>query len=174
MAVMGVIIGVIWGAAAAVYENARLSRTQQQILKIAHGIRSLYINNTYLDSSVAGTAGAVLLARSGVVPKEMWNDMAVPTKIVNAWGGNVMIDQDSLVVPGDVFVLSFEDVPQSSCSSLLMALAGETRDSGLIKAGTLAGFHTEDQFPLKLSDAAQDCASPSKNTVVLSFKLKGS
>ncbi len=45
LGIVGLILGAIWVAAAAVYENMRTNRANEQILKVAQAVRSLYASS---------------------------------------------------------------------------------------------------------------------------------
>src|SRR5580698_8781109 len=77
LGIVGLILGAIWVAAAAVYNNLRISHANTQILQTAQAIRTLYATQNTV------TAGDITpsIITAGAVPKDMVNGAT----LINAW-----------------------------------------------------------------------------------------
>src|ERR1700761_3284035 len=83
LGIVGLILGAIWVAAAAVYNNLRTSHANTQMLQTALAIRTLYA--TQKTVTAGEITGAVITA--GAVPKDMVNG----TALINPWGGAMWV-----------------------------------------------------------------------------------
>lgn len=165
LGIVGLILGAIWVAAAAVYNNLRVTTTSNQLLQIVQSVRSMHATQQTVDASISG----LLVAKAGGMPKDMLrlNASGIPTAVEDVWGGDVAI---AAAASNGAFSVSFEDVPQGPCSDLLVRNTGSGRDSGLIGAGNASATNTT--FPLNISTAVGACANATSNTVVFTFRLK--
>lgn len=137
MGVVGLILGGIWIAAAAVYTNHRVNTAYTQVMKISQGIRALMATSTRFDCTAAQTMCGVNITthmkKAGVIPKDMWspNSEAI---LKNPWGTNArVISTDS----GAGFFIEFNKLPQDGCIQLVSKVAGPGQDAGLY---TITGF----------------------------------
>ena len=176
LGIVGLILGAIWVAAAAVYNNLRVSTTSNQLLQIVQSVRSIHATQQTVDTNLAGQAGAVLIARAGGMPQDMVTRDAAGavTSVTDVWGGAVGIDSATSNggVAGDSFAVTFNAVPQGACTDLLVRNTGAGRDSGLIGAGAAIANNTA--FPLTLTNALGSCGTTGAagNTVVFTFRLR--
>ncbi len=170
LGIVGLILGAIWVAAGAVYENLRVSTTSNQLLQIAQSIRAMHATQNVVDANI----DALLVARAGGMPSDMItrDSNGAVTAVRDVWGGDVSIAATTYNVTNDSFSVTFTEVPQSACSNLLMRNTGTGRDTGLIGAGN--SVSTTTSFPLVLSSAVAACSSTAAagNTVVFTFRLK--
>lgn len=128
LGIIGLILGAIWVAASAVYNNLRVSHANTQILQLAQGIRSLY-------SSSSTTAG--LTVDNLICAKAVPSDMIIaacgtPGTLDDAFAGGV-----TTVLPttdGFGFQISMTGASRSNCDALLIQAAGLSRDAGLFYA----------------------------------------
>ena len=168
LGIVGLILGAIWVAAAAVYNNLRVTTTSNQLLQIVQSIRSMHATQQTVDSAI----NALLVAKAGGIPKDMLDVPTNPTTVTDVWAGAVTIAAATSVVANDSFSVAFSRVPQGPCADLLVRNTGSGRDSGLIGAGNAASNSTT--FPLGLSTAVTACGvtTTSGNDVVFTFRLK--
>lgn len=168
LGIVGLILGAIWVAAAAVYNNLRVTTTSNQLLQIVQSIRSMHATQQTVDDAIT----AVLVAKAGGIPKDMLDNPTDPATVTDVWAGDVTITAQTSAsgVANDSFSISFSKVPQGPCADLLVRNTGSGRDSGLIGAGN--AFANDTAFPIGLATAVGDCASPTENNVVFTFRLK--
>ncbi|MGE4352086.1 MAG: type 4 pilus major pilin [Bdellovibrionales bacterium] len=167
LGIMGLILGAIWVAAAAVYNNLRVTTTSNQLLQVVQSIRSMHATQQTVDSGI----NSLLVAKAGGIPKDMITyTNEIPSAVRDVWGGDVTIAATTYSVTNDAFYVQFDDVPQGPCSDLLVRNTGSGRDSGLVGAGNAASTSTN--FPVGLSTAVAACSNATKNSVVFTFRLK--
>src|ERR1700677_388286 len=70
LGIIGLILGAIWTAAAAVYNNQRIAHANTAILQTAQGVRSLYANATSTGYATA-TDVTTMLAGANVLPSDL-------------------------------------------------------------------------------------------------------
>src|ERR1700733_2189126 len=123
LGIVGLILGAIWVAAAAVYNNLRTSHANTEILQVAQAIRTLYANSA---SDAALTVGNLISANA--VP----NDMVSGAALVDPFpaGATTVLPTTS----NDGFIISMTGVSLGSCIDLLMGVGGANRDPGLTAA----------------------------------------
>lgn len=183
LGIVGLILGAIWVAAAAVYNNLRVSTTSTQLLQMVQNIRSMHATQQTMDTTLTGHAGAVTLAQAGAIPKDMLNDQQNPTQVRNVWGEQVGITSFTVnAVAGAGFTVTLPGVPQGPCTDLLVRNTGAGRDSGLLEAGangtnsTLAQTPGANGFPITVTTALGMCnlqgTGPTANTINFTFALK--
>lgn len=168
LAVVGVILAALWGAAGAIRQSQRVSQTIQQIIQICEGIRATYrlsaiIKETDSDSFTKSLIGL------RIVPKEMIVDASVPS-LVSLWGGSFTIGLDTGT--GLVFALVFQDVPKESCVELLTRVAGDVRDPGLQHFVVGPGGGTATAPPVGGLAAASDFCKGDVNYMQFAYRLR--
>jgi Tfp pilus assembly protein PilE len=181
LGIVGLILGAIWVAAAAVYNNMRVQKANTALLTAAQTVRSLHATQ---NAIAAGTEDQWVAA--GVWP----TDWVRGTTSVGPWGttGNT-ISLGFSVVSGDAFKVVLTGVPAAACIDLLVRNTGAGRDSGLYFAGANSGAANATQadagvawaagagaelaanFPVTVAEASASC-SLAQNNVVLGFRLK--
>lgn len=173
MMIIGVIMGAIWVAAAAVYRNNRIATTQKQIMVIVQKARSLHglTQGTMLDMAIQGTAGAVTMAQAGAIPIEMMDDPSNPGAVKHAWDDDVTFGALNNGVNGDSFRIGLVDIPQNVCGELLVRMTGVDRDPGILQAGTSTQMYGTSDFPLSIIEATTACPGDTE-TILLDFQLK--
>lgn len=165
LGIVGLILGAIWVAAAAVYNNLRVTTTSNQILQIVQSVRSMHATQTTVDSGITGS----LVAMAGGMPKDTLQVSGTNTP-TNVWGGaiNVTAFTSSGGIADDAFTVTYSSVPVSACIDLLVRNTGVNRDTGLIGAGSTASNSTT--FPVTISTASGQCSG---GTLAFTFRLKG-
>jgi prepilin-type N-terminal cleavage/methylation domain-containing protein len=128
LGILGFILGAIWVAASSAYESSKITRTNAQIMSIAHAIRDLYAGRLTMESTaVVWPDISPQLVSTGVFPSDMpiVNDPVTglphPTDL---WGGQVIVYEDSVTLTD--FSISYLGLPQSACIKLLIASSGRS------------------------------------------------
>lgn len=177
LGIMGLILGAIWVAAAAVYKNLRVKTVSDQLLQIAQNVRSMHASQNTVDTS----ATLATWVRSGIFPKDLVNG----TSTIDVWGGQVQVEAASVNgTNGDGFVISFGAVPQDACIDFIARNSGQGRDSGMVGVtgvagdGSTAGASKSDTtFPINATNALALCPGTGTgvlgNVVAFTFRLKG-
>ena len=189
LGIIGLILGAIWVAASAVYNNLRTSKATTELLQIAQAVRSMYATSSTVDAgadmtySATGShaAGAgTTYVQSSVFPSDMVSG-AGPYIIQDPWAGDTDIVSGKVTTASDSFLVEFDNVPQSACINIITASTGTGRDSSLygvsvgnkgalaVAAGGTAGTTA---MPVTASTAQGLCANVSNN-VAFQFKIKG-
>jgi len=169
LGIVGLILGAIWVAAAAVYNNLRVSTTSNQLLQIVQSIRSIHSTQQTVDPELT----ALLVAQAGGMPKDMLDDPNAPASVSDVWGGVVDVNpQEYGGIADSAFSVEFNDVPDGPCADLLVRTTGAGRDSGLVGAGNAAAVDGTG-VPSTLTSAVAACGDAEhKNKVVFTFRLK--
>lgn len=131
LGIVGLILGAIWVAAAAVYNNLRVSHANTQILQIVQGVRALYATSTVTGAGNALITDAVACA--GAVPSDMITTACGgPAILSSPWaGGNTGVISNAV---GDGITISMSGVPKAACTNLIASVAGTNGDPGLYSA----------------------------------------
>lgn len=185
LGIVGLILGAIWVAASAVYNNLRVSRATTELLDIAQNVRAMYATSSTVDSgsnmtvSGAQSAGGLTYVQAGTFPSDM---ISSGTTIQNPWGGGVAIEAETANVANDAFAVEFDKVPQNACIALVTSNTGGGRDTGLFfvgagSAGSLSlaagSTPTASTFPMAASYASGTLCTAASNNVAFMFKLRG-
>lgn len=128
LGIIGLILGAIWVAASAVYNNIRVSHANTQILQLAQGIRSLYSTS----STTTGLTVDNLICAKAVPSDMIVAACGTPGTLDDAFAGGV-----TTVIPtsdGFGFQVSMTGATRSNCDALLVQAAGLSRDAGLFYA----------------------------------------
>lgn len=189
LGIVGLILGAIWVAAAAVYNNLRVQKANTAILTVAQTIRSMHATQTAVQA-----AGASDWIAAGIWPADWITTTTTTTtptgggspvtttntSVTNPWGNttnDVFVGASAVV--GDSFKIALGGVPQAACIDLLTRNTGAGRDSGLYLAtanntnlaGHATGVEAATTMPVSVANAATACNAPT-NTVILGFRLK--
>ena len=70
LGVIGIILGAVWGAAANVYANHRVTQAVQQITTIVGSMNGLFVQGT-IPSPGGGQPLSALAAHAGIIPSDM-------------------------------------------------------------------------------------------------------
>jgi prepilin-type N-terminal cleavage/methylation domain-containing protein len=190
LGIIGLILGAIWVAAAAVYNNLRVSKATTELLQVAQGVRAMYATSSTVDSGADMTAygttaqsgGGLSYLVSGIFPSDTLN-ATPPTRALDPWGGNINVQSATQTVTSDSFYVVFDNVPQNACISLLTSNTGTGRDSGMVGAGAgAAGALPANAAPVAStatlaavtpSVARGQCiAAPALSAVGFAFRLR--
>jgi len=129
LGIVGLILGAIWVAAAAVYSNLRNAHADTEALQMVQAVRALYATNTIIGAGAAADQTAALIT-AGAIPKDIVN--AAGTAAINQWPNGATAIWSNAA--GDGFELILTAVPQSACINLITTIAGTNADPGLYNA----------------------------------------
>ena len=179
LGIVGIILGSIWIAAAAVYRNMRINRTYEQVLILSQNIRALFGggNTTGLPDSTNIVQMAI---KANAFPSDMVStDAGGNTHVNHVWA--IPTDNTVTVYATDMwfprFWIEFLRTPQDVCIKMLTMLTGDKRDSTLFRVG-----HAEDwsdavlvnntAFPVNLVTATDKCSNSDTPGFYIEFGLK--
>lgn len=174
LGIVGLILGAIWVAAAAVYNNLRVNRTNQQLLQIVQTVRSMHATQQTIDTAASTQAWI----DAGVFPGDVLN--AGKTATINQWNGALLVGG---IGTGDSFQILFTNVPRAACVDMLVKNSGQGRDTGLRAIGadgtstaisaTIASTNVTTSYNgMTVTGATGECAAET-NSVAFNFALKG-
>lgn len=165
LGIAGLVLGAIWVAAAHLVSNQRIYNTQLEITSIVENVRKLHYGRRVVEAGA--TNGNFISA--GVFPSDIIQDATAGTAL-NLWGGNTIVAPATAAgTANDGFTVTFQDMPQSSCVSLVLRVGGQTlRDAGLVGIG--AGALTNTVFPVTLGNAIAMCQAP-QGPITFTYKL---
>jgi type II secretory pathway pseudopilin PulG len=170
LGIVGLILGAIWVAASSVYNNMRIKRTNEQILVMVQGIRSIFA-----ASAVTGTSGTGSLITQLVDARIIPSDVVINnTTLSNSFGGAITINNATITVAGDAFELKYARVPRNVCAEIGVRLTSSARDTGLFNVTLGSTTTTLTSWPLNLTTALSSCNNASDiNEVAFVFQLRG-
>lgn len=173
LAVVGLVIGGIWVAAAAMYENYKVNKTVEGVLTIAKNVQNLIsIRDAEMISAVEIDITSYVM-KAGVFPKD-WEDSG---SAKSPFGGGVSVSSN----PSQSRLgINLSSIPRSACIkftvrvSSIGSLAG-SRGSGQINRTTLGymniNYHPNwytTVFPVS-PQTAQTACNQSSNIIFLAF-----
>lgn len=164
LAVMGLVIGGIWVAAAAVQSNWREQTAQSQLLTLVSNVRNLY-----QGQRTFGTPSMTALITAGVIPAEAIssNDAAV-----NPWGGALTVIAAS---SAQQFTVQSAGIPDSACVELLTRNIETAQDYGLtaVTAGSGTYDTPAEMQAITPATAVGACSNATSNTMSWTYNLRG-
>ncbi|MDX2027967.1 MAG: type 4 pilus major pilin, partial [Alphaproteobacteria bacterium] len=122
LGIIGLILGAIWVAAAAVYSNMRTSKATTQLLQVTQAVRALYSTSSVTGAGAGNVNITADLIRAGVFPNDTV-DITAGT-VTNSFGGSIFVSSSTITTGGDAFSVLFSGVPQSGCIAMLVANTG--------------------------------------------------
>lgn len=183
LGIIGLILGAIWVAASAVYNNMRITTANTELLQITQALRAMYATSSTVDPG-ADMPGNVTYLRAGIFPTSALNT-AVPssaTAAYNPWNGNIYVSHATYNITDDSFAVAFDAIPSQACITLLTSSTGQGRDPGMFGAlGQAAGASISATpgttltpgTPLLASTAEAQCAAAANgNQAVFYFTLR--
>jgi prepilin-type N-terminal cleavage/methylation domain-containing protein len=173
LGVAGMILSIIWVAAASVYDNFRTQRAATQVLSIVQNMKTLYgAGHGTLDPN--GTDITSVAIAAGMMPGDMVQ--AGNTSYgLGPWAGSQVNVFSAAVWNG--ITVAFWDLGQTACNRLADAVAagGVFPADGLVweevnsTARTLPPFGTDSPFTSR--DVATACVSGSGNSVQITYSV---
>ena len=181
LGIIGLILGAIWVAASAVYNNMRVATANTELLQITQAVRAMYATSNTVDTgsnmttSGPQSGGGLTYIRAGIFPSNSLDQGSpgISTQAYNPWNGNISVSAATYSVPNDSFVVVFDAIPSQACISLLSSSTGQGRDPGMFAAeGSTAGSNASATpgstltpgTPLAASTAEGQCNNASSNT----------
>ncbi len=169
LGVVGLVIGGIWVAAAAVQENMRNGDASKGLIQIVQNVRNLYYGQTPTATATITTD----LISANAIPA---NFISNSTTAINPWNGSVAVRiTGASAAAYDQIQIDYVSVPKSSCIALTSQNTNISTGTGLasiiIDATTGGTDATITTFPLTPTTAAADCGST--NTITWKFGLRG-
>lgn len=171
LGVIGLVIGGIWVAAAAVQANLRKADASKGLIQIVQNVRNLYYGQ-----SPTGTADVAITT-------ELINARAIPGDFIsgtlarNPFNGSVVVNLDPVNSEIDIV---YQAVPRDACIDLTSKNTNISTGMGLTAIridnnGSPASYEvTVTTFPYLPTVAATDCLSPTAgNSIAWSFGLRG-
>lgn len=166
LGVVGLVIGGIWVAAAAVQSNLRESDASKGLLQIVQNVRNLYYGQSPTTTTVTDITTALISANA--IP----GDFVVSTTAAkNPFNGDVTVSLTG--DPNDTIEISYDAVPQDSCIELTSRNTSLSSGIGLtqIVIDNGSATTTVNSFPYLPTAAATDCGD--SNDIAWSFGLRG-
>ena len=165
LGVVGLVIGGIWVAAAAVQSNLRESDASKGLLQIVQNVRNLYYGQSPTTTTTTDITTALISANA--IP----GDFIISTSSArNPFNGAVTVSLTGN--PNDTIAVSFAGVPKDSCIELTSKNTSLSTGIGLSQIVIDDGSPvTVSSFPYLPTVAATDCGTT--NTITWSFGLRG-
>jgi len=184
LGIIGLILGAIWVAAAAVYNNMRTSKTTTELLDVAQNLRAMYATAGTVDplantpagfaAAAAGNANQTYML-ANIFPADTLN--ATQTLAQNPWNGGIGIQAETVTTANDSFMIAFDNVPEGPCITVITATTGTGRDPGLsgvnvAATGAIPAYAAPaGGFPITASQAQALCNNAFQ-ALGFTFKLK--
>ncbi len=166
LGVIGLVIGGIWVAAAAVQQNLRESDASKGLIQIVQNVRALY----YGQSPTATATVTTDLIAANAIPA---NFIINSTTARNPWNGAVAVRIAGASF--DKIEIDYNSVPKESCISLTSKNTNITTGIGLsqmvIDATTGGTDTTVTSFPYLPTSASTNCGTT--NLITWQFGLRG-
>lgn len=174
LGIVGLIIGGIWAAAAAVYENWRAGKGNQQLLQIVQNVRSLYANQ-----GTFGTPSVLQLNQAGVFPMEMRRSgsSVVDSLLDHPWstggaaGGCAGTVCVAAGASGQEFGVTFGGLPREACINMITRSSQQTGQIGLLQVGGIDLRNAT--TAVDVASAAAQCPNAAANNITWTFRLRG-
>ena len=161
LGVIGLVIGGIWVAAAAVQSNLRKSDASKGLIQIVQNVRNLY----YGQSPSATADITTQLINANAIP----GNFISGTSALNPWNGDITVSIATGASTADSIDVAFEGMPRDACIELTSRNTNISTGVGLSRLSI--GSTNVTAFPYLPTQAASDCAAT--NTVTWRFGLRG-
>ncbi len=173
LGIIGLILGAIWAAASAVYNNLRVSKAQQELIQISQAVRAMYASQPILDTSITSANDGPLVT-AGIFPADMISG-GVP---YDPWGGVATVDFSQIVLAtkGDGFVITFPSIPQQPCVDMLTAISNNA-DNTMTGVSSTANKVNIAGVLVDLPSAATidgfcPTTTPAGNSIAFTYRLR--
>jgi type II secretory pathway pseudopilin PulG len=166
LGIIGVVIGGIWVAAAAVQTNLREATASQGLLQIVQNVRGLYMGQA--ATATADITADLVTIQS--IPADLLQGTAARTPWSTAI--TVLLDNSSGIV--DRFSVAYAGIPRGSCAELVARNTNISVGMGLVSIVVNGGAATTlTTFPVAPNTAIAACASASSNSITWLYSLRG-
>lgn len=159
LGVVGLVIGGIWVASAAVQSNLRKSEASKGLVQIVRNVRNLY----YGQSPTATANITTQMISASALPSNFINGTAG----IHPWNGAVTVSLAGTST--DQIDVQFVTIPRDACIELTSRNTNVASGLGLTQI--LINSTTVSTFPYLPTVAATDCVA--SNTVTWRFGLRG-
>jgi PilS N terminal len=131
----GLIVGGIWAAAGAAYENMRQQNASKQLLSLVQGLRGFYAESPVdrIDANITNLIGL------GVLPSDMLVETGGAKTLRHPWGGAVTLTDTTTAYGIASFKVTFEAMKSDVCRNFLTRASNLARGSGLLLVDSGAG-----------------------------------
>jgi prepilin-type N-terminal cleavage/methylation domain-containing protein len=166
LGIIGLVIGGIWVASAAVQTNLREAIASEGLLQIVQNVRSNY--NGQSPSATADITADLVSTLS--IPA----DLLQGTQTRTPWNTAITVALDNSSGLVDRFTVTFAAVPRVSCVELVARNTNITIGTGLVNIVVNGGTATTlTTFPVDPPTAVAACASPTANTITWLWTIRG-
>lgn len=191
LGIVGLILGAIWVAAAAVYNNLRVSKATTELLTIVQNVRALYATSSVVDPTAdmttipfAGVAAgaATTYPQANVLPSDTITVTGGTYTVSNPWNGSINVVSGKSTNADDSFSVEFDLVPVGACVSLITSNTGPGRDpdiygyavaaSGALAVGVDGTAANAITAPVAAGTATTKCNAPGGTTLNVAFEFK--
>ena len=162
LGIVGLVIGGIWIASAAVQSNLRKAEGVEGLIQIVQNVRSLFANQGP--------------AVNNDITAQLINARAIPADYVsgtvarNPWNGSVVVGLSG-PGPADKIDVTYSTMPRDVCVELTARNTGVAVAAGLTQIVIDDGSPvTVTTFPYSPAQASTDCGA--SNTVIWTFNLR--
>jgi type II secretory pathway pseudopilin PulG len=167
LGIVGLIVGGIWAAAGAAYENMRQQNASKQLLALVQGIRGFYAQSpTDVIETDIGKLNDL-----GVLPADMVIDAGGVKSLRHQWGGAVTIEDTTATYSIASFKVNFLNMKKDACRNFLTRSANVARGSGLLVVNS--GSSTVLDLMANSSDINTDVTCQDNATPYFVFSLRG-
>jgi len=184
LGIVGLILGAIWVAAAAVYTNLRTSKVSTELLTAVQNVRAMYATAGTVDPGanmsgfgVQGGTGLTYVD-GGIFPNDMLNGVGnTATAAQDPWDGYVNIEAATNIIANDSFQISFDRIPKSACINIITSATGVGKDPGLIgvssaATGAVPAPTNNTAMPVPASTADNVLCAAATQSIGFTFTLK--
>lgn len=189
LAVVGVILGALWGIVSIVRENIRRETALSQVSVIVASVRDFYLGRGFVQTpSGQGDFDKLTdyLIRQGVIPPEAIRDRSATTLRADLpWGptgaggstladGGLAIDNTDVGVSADRFRVQLRGLSYANCIALSSRLSGPEGPKGLMRVKI--NSNADEELPVTVEEASDSCQKKpggDENKVDFVFRLRG-
>ncbi|MDD3181268.1 MAG: type II secretion system protein [Alphaproteobacteria bacterium] len=187
LAIMGLVLGSLWGVVSMVRENVRRQEMVEQMVVMVNNIRDFYSNRIRVTDAGGGTGFAAitsyLLQQSVLLPEQIRNRSAAILLADHPWGSsapdNSVLSNGGIGVDGSTdssqfFRIRLRGIKYSSCISLADKLSGADMPLGLVSV-TINASAAHTILPVSPDVATTECRKApggEENTMDFVYRLR--
>ena len=183
LAIMGTVLGALWGVVSIVRENVHRRQMVDQMTTIVYQIRDFYANRVSVTdegtSTVFDQVTDYLLRQSVLLPEQIRDRSAALLVADHPWGATA--PDGSLITGGGVLVdgstdstrffrIRLQGLKYSSCVAMASKLSGSSMPLGLFSLQINGGATVHTAFPVSPDEATGECdKTPSGKENMIDF-----
>jgi type II secretory pathway pseudopilin PulG len=160
LGIVGLVVGGIFAAASATYDNLKAQDTSKGIVQIVQNLKSVYSNNP-----AAAVVNDDSLATAGIIPKD-WNPVNTIAGARNPYGGTVAI-----AGPVNAVVITLTGFSQAQCGQFISRLSSSLNGSNITSIFGGGAGNAVTVFPTTTTLAAAACGAAVNNTVTVTANV---